>query len=74
MPSKAQKISSVCIGFGAADQMGEVPSTQSYESDLVELVKEYEEATIRGENFVHIRKRHSSNRDLKALSEWTRGE
>ena len=73
-PSKAQKISSLCIGFGAADQMGEIPRTQSYESNLVELVKEYEEAHSRGEDFVHIRNRHSSNRDLRAMSALAGGE
>lgn len=74
MLNKTQNISSVCIGFGASDEIGESPCSRTCEQDLVDLVKEYEERHVQGQNFVHVRKKHSSNMELKALQELTKGE
>ena len=74
MPEKSQKISSVCIEFGASGKRGESPCLKSYEQDLIDLVKEYEERHEQGETFVHVRKRYSGNRDLRTLRELTEGE
>ena len=47
---------------------------QTHEQDLIELVQEYEEIHGRAENFVHVQKKHSSNRDFQALYELTKAE
>ena len=44
-----------------------------YEEDLKKLAEEYKTRSGVGECFVQIRKKHSSNRDLRALSELTKG-
>ena len=41
--------------------------TQAYE-DLKEVATEYERMNSAGECFVHVRKRHSSNCDLRAMN------
>ena len=74
MPNKTQKISSVCIGFGASDKIGESPCLKAYEYNLIDLVTGYEERHGQGENFDHVRKLHACNRDLRALRELTKGE
>ena len=45
-----------------------------YTKDLKKIAEEYSERNAAGEYFVHIRKRNSSNRDLRALSSLTKGE
>ena len=67
-----QRISSICVGQGAADKIGEVKAKE-YEEDLKAMVEEYRASDEVGECFVHIRKRHSSNKDLKILSRLTKG-
>ena len=54
-------------GFGASDKMGESPSIEEYENDLVKLAEPYKEQQLSGRHFVHVRKKHSSNRGLRAL-------
>ena len=44
-----------------------------YADDLKMMAEEYRERDSLGECFVHIRKRHSSNNDLRALSGLTKG-
>lgn len=73
VPEKSQRIASVCIGYGASDKIGEVERPREYEDDLKVLAEEYRVRNDAGECFVHIRKKHSSNRDLRALSELTKG-
>lgn len=48
-------------------ELGEDPFIQSYEADLVEKIRTYGEQHDGGKRFVHVRKRNSSNRDLKAM-------
>ena len=67
-----QKILSICVGQGAADKKGEV-GADDYSEDLKTMAEEYRERNSFGECFVHIRKRHSSNKDLRALSGLTNG-
>ena len=68
-PDKAQKILSICVGQGASDKEGEV-TAEIYENDLTmtRMAEEYESRNAAGECFVDIRKQHSSNKDLRALS------
>lgn len=73
MPEKSQKIPSVVVGYGAADKIGEAPCQEEYEKDLQLMAEEYQNRDNAGECFVHIRERHSSNRDLSALRELSRG-
>ena len=40
---------------------------QSYEADLLKIIGAYREQLEKGKHFVHVRKRNSSNRDLKAM-------
>ena len=74
MPEKSQEISNVCIGYGASDKTGGVPCPREHEEDLTNLAEEYQMRNDAGECFVHVRKNHSNNCDLRALSELTRGE
>ena len=67
-PEQFQKISSVCIGHGAADKIGEIGDQGEYEEDLRSMAREYQERDEAGEFFVHVRKRYSSNKDLRALN------
>ena len=55
------------MGLGAADKKGEV-SREDYEASLKEMAEEYKTCDEEGRCFVHIRKRHSSNKDLKMLN------
>ena len=71
-PEKTQKLNSVCISLGAADKVGE-SLKEEYEEDLKEMVEAYKKCSEGGECFVHIRKKQSSNRDLRALSCLTKG-
>ena len=41
MPEKTQRISSVCIGYGASDKIGEAHCLEKYEEDLKKLAEEY---------------------------------
>ena len=71
-PDKAQKILSICVGQGASDKKGEV-SVEMYEDDLTNMAEACGNSNASGEYFVHIRKQHSSNKDLRALSRLTNG-
>ena len=37
MPEKSQNISSVCVGYGASDKLGEAPCHTEYEEDQKKL-------------------------------------
>ena len=63
---------SICIGQGAADKKGEV-GAEVYADDLKAMAEEYRERDSLGECFVHIRKQHSSNKDLRARRGLTKG-
>ena len=63
---------SVCVGEAAADKKGEVRA-EEYDEDLKKMAEEYREMNAAGECFIHIRKRNSSNRDLRALSGLAKG-
>ena len=52
--------------------MGEVKAKE-YDKDLEVLVEGYRARNAVGECFVHIRKRHSSNKDLNVLNRPTEG-
>ena len=67
-----QKIMSICSGEGAADKRGGI-SADAYAEDLRRMAEEYRERDAAGECFVHIRKQHSSNRDLRALNGLAKG-
>ena len=54
-PEESQRISSVCIGYGAAGKTGEAPSQKEHQEDLEKLAEEYAARNPRGELFVHIR-------------------
>lgn len=69
-PSKTPKISSVCFGIGSADKAGEV-TKKVQEDELKTMAAEYLKAIETGECFVHLRPKHSSNRDLKMLTQLT---
>ena len=69
MPEKSQGISTVVVGYGAADKTGEAPCVAEYASDLQLMAEDYQNRDWAGECFVHIGKKHSSNRDLRALKE-----
>ena len=71
-PEKVQKLSSICVGVGAADKVGE-RLNDGYERNLKEMVDEYTNCCRKGKCFVHIRKVQSSNKDLRALSSLTQG-
>ena len=71
-PGKTQKLNSVCVGLGSSDKAGE-SLKEEYEEDLKEMVEAYKTCSERGGCFVHIRKKQSSNRDLRALSCLTKG-
>jgi hypothetical protein len=71
-PEKTQKLNSVCVGLGSSDKAGE-SLKEEYEEDLKEMVEAYKTCSERGGCFVHIRKKQSSNRDLRALSCLTKG-
>ena len=71
-PDQVQKILSICVGQGAADKKGEI-GADDYSEDLKTMAEEYRERESLGECFVHIRKSHSSNKDLRALSGFTKG-
>ena len=66
-PGKAQRIFSICVGHGATDKIGEVKAKE-YDEDLKAMVEGYRARNAVGECFVHIRKRHSSNKDLSVLN------
>ena len=71
-PEKSHKISSICVGLGAADKLGEL-SAKEYDEDLARMAEEYGAAIKSGSCFVHIRQKQSSNKDLKMLSRLTKG-
>ena len=56
-----------------ADKKGEGPGEEKYEEDLKDMSEQYKIRDEAGDCFVHIRKKHSSNRDLKVLSSLTKG-
>ena len=68
-PEKSQKISSVCVGLGAADKKGEV-SNGDYEACLKEMAEEYRACDEEGKFFVHIRERYSSNKAQTGTTYW----
>ena len=70
---KMQRILSVCIGRSADDKTGEAPDTAAYEEELEAMAEEYLERDARGEYFIYVRSKRSSNRDLRALREITKG-
>ena len=70
-PDKVQKILSICIGQWASDKRGEV-GAEAYTDDLKAMAEEYRDRDSLGECFVHIRKQHSSNKDLRALRALTK--
>ena len=39
-PDKVQRISSICVGYGAADKKGEVDDKE-YEEDMLKMAEEY---------------------------------
>ena len=53
-PEKAQKISSICVGYGASDKLGEV-GAEEYEADLLKMAEEYKARNEAGECFAHGR-------------------
>lgn len=61
------------MGHGAADNAGAVLSIQSYEEDLTMVVNTYMMQQSEWGHFVHVRKRSSSNRDLRAVQQLMRG-
>ena len=65
-------IMSVCVGDAAVDKKGEVRA-EEYDEDLKRMTEEYHEMNAAGECFIHIRKRNSSNEDLRALSGLAKG-
>ena len=71
-PDKAQKILSICVCQGASDKRVEV-SANIHDDDLKVMAEEYQSRNAAGECFVHIRKQHSSNKDVRALSGLTKG-
>ena len=71
-PDKAQRICSISIGCGAADKRGEA-NAKDYEEDLLRMVGEYKAVSEAGGYFVHVRKKYSSNKDLRALRNLTKG-
>ena len=52
---------------------GSASCKEEYERDLQLMAEEYEHRNDAGECCVHIRKKHPSNRGLRALKEITRG-
>ena len=46
---------------------------EDYEASLKEMAEEYKTCDEEGKCFVHIRKRHSSNKGLRILSSLTQG-
>ena len=71
-PEKSQKISSICLGYGASDKIGEVKSKE-YEEDLAVMAEEHRAGVAAGECYVRVRKRHSRNKDLRVLSRMAQG-
>ena len=69
-PSKTPKISNVCFGIGSADKVGEATKKEQ-EDELKAMAEEYLKAIETGECFVHLRPKHSSNRDLRMLTQLT---
>ena len=61
------------IGALSADKVGECRCLKPYEDDLAEMAQEYRVTHAREDCFVHVRKKLSSNRDLKALNDLTKG-
>ena len=66
-----QRIAKICVGYGAADKKGEV-TAKEYEEDMLKMAEKYKARDDTGECFVHVRKKHSSNKDLRALRQLTR--
>ena len=56
-PNKTQQVSSTTLRYGAADDMGEVPCVESYEDDLLEMIKAYRDQQEVGTHFAHVRKK-----------------
>ena len=71
-PEKSQKISSICFGIGPSDKKGEL-GEREYKEELEAMAEEYQSQVKVGSCFVHVRKRHSSNRDMKMLNDLTGG-
>ena len=71
-PQKVPNISSICLGIGSADKIGEL-NARGYDEDLKAMADEYHAAIESGGCFVHVRAKQSSNRDLKMLSQLTKG-
>ena len=71
-PEKSQKLSSFCFGIGSSDKKGEI-SEAEYREELKTMAEEYQSQVDQGSCFIHVRKRRSSNRDLKMLSSLTGG-
>ena len=63
-PQKAPKISSICLGIGSADKIGEL-NARDYDEDLKAMAEEYDAAIKSGGCFVHVRAKQSSNTDLR---------
>lgn len=70
-PSAKENLSRVVVGFVASDKKGEIHCNKSHENDLGDLASAYEEQQKIGRHFVHVRKKHSSNRGLRALQQLT---
>ena len=68
-PTKMQKVSSVVIGHGAADEVGEAPRMQSYEAGLVEMISAYREEQEKGMHLVHVRKKALEPQGIESHAE-----
>ena len=71
-PQKQPNISSIRLGIGSADKIGEL-NARDYDDDLRTMAEEYRTAIEAGECFVHVRAKQSSNQDLRMLSQLTGG-
>ena len=60
----------MCFGIGSSDKLGELKA-EEYDEELRTMADEYKAALDAGGCFVHIRPKHSSNKDLKMLSQLT---
>ena len=71
-PEKARKVASIHFGIGSSDKTGEL-AEKDYKAELDAMAAAYQSQVDSGSCFVHVRKRHSSNRDLQMLSKLTGG-
>ena len=53
-PEKLHNKSSVGVGYGASDKIGEVPCQREYEEDPKKFAEEYQVRNSSGECFVHL--------------------